>query len=91
MSRGGKRRGAGRPKGSTNKTRFEQPEQREHYAHVRSPLDHLLATMRDPHADWRRRDRAAREAAPYCHAKITSDANGKKQAAEAAAQTAVQP
>jgi len=69
MPRGGKRPGAGRPKGSTNKQRFESPEQREHYAHVQSPLDHLLATMRDPAASWTRRDRAARAAAPYCHSK----------------------
>jgi hypothetical protein len=90
MPRGGKRPGAGRPKGSKNKPKFELPEQREHYANVETPLDFLLAVMTDPFADWRRRDKAAKAAARYCHAKITSDANGKKQAAEAAAQTAGQ-
>ena len=48
----------------------------------------MLAVMRDPLADLRRRDRMAKAAAPYCHTKITSDAKGNKQAAEAAAQTA---
>jgi phage terminase small subunit len=79
MPRGGKRPGAGRPRGSTNKTRFELPEQGEQYRN---------AVMNDPAADWRRRDRMAKAAAPYCHAKITYDAKGKKQAAEAVAQTA---
>jgi len=69
MPRGGKRPGAGRPKGSKNKPKFELPEQREHYANVETPLDFLLAVMTDPFADWRRRDKAAKAAAPYCHAK----------------------
>ena len=85
---GGRREGAGRPLGSKNKPKFELPEQRQHYAHVETPLDFMLAVMRDPLADLRRRDRMAKAAAPYCHTKITSDAKGNKQAAEAAAQTA---
>jgi hypothetical protein len=66
---GGRREGAGRPPGARNKPRFELPEQREHYAHVRTPLDFMLAVMRDPLADLRRRDRAAKAAAPFVHAK----------------------
>jgi hypothetical protein len=66
---GGRREGAGRPKGAKNKQWFELPEQRETYAGAESPLDYLLAVMRDPLADWRRRDKAARAAAPYCHKK----------------------
>jgi hypothetical protein len=69
MPRGGKRPGAGRPKGSKNKFSLEQSEQREHYANVNAPLDYLLAVMRDPLADLKRRDKAAKAAAPYCHAK----------------------
>jgi phage terminase small subunit len=68
MPRGGKRPGAGRPKGSKNKTSLEQPEQREHYKGVQSPLDYMLAVMRDPLARFRRRDAMARAAAPYVHA-----------------------
>ena len=87
---GGYREGGGRPRGSKNKIWFETPEQRAHYAHVKTPLDYLLAVMRDPLADFRRRDEAAKAAAPYCHEKKTSDAKpaGKKEAAEAAAQSA---
>jgi hypothetical protein len=87
---GGKREGAGRPKGSKNKPKFELPEQRERYANVETPLDFMLAVMRDPLADFRRRDDMAKAAAPYCHAKITTDAKpaGKKEQAEAAAQSA---
>ena len=87
---GGNRAGAGRPIGAQNKPRFESPEQRAHYAHVKTPLDFMLAVMRDPLADFKRRDRMAKAAVPYCHAKITSDAKGKKQAAEATALTAGQ-
>ena len=64
---GGKRAGAGRPIGAQNKPRFESPEQRAHYAHVKTPLDFMLAVMRDPLADLKRRDKAAKAAAPYCH------------------------
>jgi hypothetical protein len=66
---GGKRAGAGRPIGAQNKPRFELPEQREHYANVETPLDYLLAVMRDPLADLKRRDKAAKAAASYCHEK----------------------
>jgi hypothetical protein len=35
-----------------------------------SPLDHMLAVMRDPRQPAWRRDRAARDAAPYCHPRL---------------------
>ena len=66
---GGKRAGAGRPIGAQNKPRFESPEQRETYAGIETPLEYLLAVMRDPLADMKRRDEAAKAAAPYCHEK----------------------
>ena len=66
---GGKRAGAGRPTGAKNKLWFELPEQRVLYEGVETPLAYLLQVMRDPRADWRRRDKAARAAAPYCHSK----------------------
>ena len=74
--RGGARPGAGRKKGSVDKRFMQQPEQRETYAGADTPLKYLLAVMRDPLADFRRRDKAAKAAAPYCHE--------KKQAASAA-------
>jgi hypothetical protein len=74
MPRGGKRPGAGRPKGSTNKARFESPEQRERYSKATSPLAFLLCVMNDPAASWTRRAWAARAAAPYCHSKPAAKA-----------------
>jgi hypothetical protein len=35
-----------------------------------SPLDYILAVMRDPRQPAWRRDRAARDAAPYCHPRL---------------------
>jgi hypothetical protein len=66
---GGRREGAGRPVGAQNKPKFESPEQRAHYAHVETPLDYMLAVMRDPLADLRRRDRMAKAAARFVHKK----------------------
>jgi hypothetical protein len=66
--------GAGRPLGSKNRPKFELPEQRETYAGADTPLKFLLAVMRDPLADWRRRDRAAKAAAPFIHAKPAAKA-----------------
>jgi hypothetical protein len=74
IGRGGARPGTGRPLGSRNRPKFELPEQREHYAHVKTPLDYMLAVMRDPLADLRRRDRAAKAAAPFIHAKPAAKA-----------------
>jgi hypothetical protein len=35
------------------------------------PLDHMLAVMRDPAADQKRRDAMAMAAAPYLHPKLS--------------------
>ena len=69
VGRGGARPGAGRPR---SKPVFELPEQRATYARAKTPLDYLLAVMRDPLADTRRHDKAAKAAAPYCHEKQTA-------------------
>jgi hypothetical protein len=69
IGRGGARPGAGRPK---SKPVFESPEQRERYNAANTPLAYLLEVMKDPLADVRRRDRAAKAAAPYCHAKAAA-------------------
>jgi len=88
--RGGAHPGAGRPKGAVDKRFMQQPEQGATYEGVQTPLEYMLAVMRDPLADFRRRDDMAKAAAPYCHEKKTSDAKpaGKKEQAEAAAQSA---
>ena len=52
----------------------------------RSPLEHLLAVMRDPEVRVSRRDRAAISALPYCHAKAGDV--GKKATAQEAAKKA---
>jgi hypothetical protein len=67
--RGGARPGAGRKKGSVDRRFMQQPEQDERYSKATTPIAYLLAVMNDPLADFRRRDRAAKAALKYCHAK----------------------
>jgi hypothetical protein len=55
MTSGGKRKGAGRPAGGTNKPAGEKP------------LAYLLRVMRDENAAPERRDRMAIAAAQFCH------------------------
>ena len=66
--RGGRRPGAGRKAGGTNK------RTREFRAEVaksgRSPLEHMLAVLHDESADKDRRDRMAIAAAPFVHPKL---------------------
>jgi len=90
MARGGLRPGAGRPKGVktiTPKTRCN-PEKslpdpdivRAAIANGLSPLEYMLAVMRDEDADQVRRDRMAMAAAPYCHPRMADDQRvGKKE------------
>jgi hypothetical protein len=66
VGRGGARSGAGRPR---SKPCSELPDQRATYAGAEMPLDYMLAVMRDPLAEVRRRDRMAKAAALYCHVK----------------------
>lgn len=91
MPRGGARPGAGRkPKSSQPLKAYIGPEG--------LPLDYMLAVLRDPEADPRRRDKMAEAAAPYVHRRLSpqpfdEDApelplgmpEGKKEAALAAA------
>jgi hypothetical protein len=65
---GGKRDGAGRPKGSPNKATAQR--QAEIAATGETPLDYMLRVMRDPTVDHERRDRNAAQAAPYVHPKL---------------------
>lgn len=66
--KGGRRVGAGRPKGSPEKARIA----REVAASGLTPLDYMLSIMRDTRAPEARRDELAKAAAPYCHPKLNS-------------------
>lgn len=90
MARGGYRPGAGRPRKAD---RTPAPPKRERTATpalVQTPLDYMLGVMNDPGADDARRDRMAIAAAPYLHGRGSDRRPGKKEEAQAAAQTAEQ-
>jgi hypothetical protein len=90
--RGGARPGAGRKRrdieDARERSRFQSPEQVLTYAGADSPLSYLLTVMRDETADWERRDHAARAALPYCHRRLAAMEIGKREAAQAEAETA---
>lgn len=97
MPRGGARVGAGRPKGSKNgQGRAQAPRVDVPLAECiapssvdgQSPLDYMLAVMRDPDIDESRRDRMAVAAAPYLHGKVAERGSSKKGDREAAAKAA---
>ena len=45
--------------------------------------EYMLAVIRDPLADWKRRDDMAKAAAPYCHGKMSDKKPvGKKERPE---------
>lgn len=76
MPKGGKRPGAGRPKGARNRATEEARAMAEETGET--PLSYMLRVMRDAEADEKRRDAMAQAAAPYVHAKLSSvemDAN----------------
>ena len=70
MARGGKREGAGRKPGSaTRRTR----EIADAIAETGlTPLDYMLGILRDETADASARFEAAKQAAPYCHARLAA-------------------
>lgn len=67
---GGKRPGAGRPKGSPNRRRAAQAAAIA--ASGLTPLDYLLQVMRNPRLSTELRLEAAKAAAPYVHAKLAT-------------------
>lgn len=67
---GGKRPGAGRPKGARNKATVETIAQVKQTG--LTPLDYMLSVMRDSSAPTPDRMEAAKSAAPYVHARLTS-------------------
>ena len=72
--RGGNRPGAGRPKGVPNKANAER--QAAIAASGLTPLDYMLAVLRDESADRHERMEAAKSAAPYVHPKLASIEHG---------------
>ena len=70
MARGGRREGAGRKPGSVSKLDAEARKKANEGGGM--PLDFLLGIMRDEQQDPRSRLDAAKAAAPYCHARLSS-------------------
>jgi hypothetical protein len=70
MPRGGKREGAGRPKGAANKASVAR--QAEIAASGLTPLDYMLGILRDEARDETQRFEAAKAAAPYVHPRLAS-------------------
>lgn len=68
MPRGGKRPGAGRPKGSKDGVKIER--EAKIAASGLTPLDYMLSVLRDEEADPEDRKWAAQTAAPYVHPKL---------------------
>jgi hypothetical protein len=68
--KGGKRPGAGRPKGAINKV--SKAERERYAAEGELPLDYMMRIMRDSRYPKARRDEMAKSAAPYFHAKLSS-------------------
>ena len=91
MPRGGARPGAGRPKGS-GKPLPKAPKAVAIAANASNltPLDYMLAIMRDDSQAPELRAKMAVAAAPYVHPKPGDVAKGKKEQAEDAAKTAGQ-
>lgn len=67
---GGKRPGAGRKKGTPNKSNAERMAAIA--ATGETPMEYMLRVMRDPQVEHERRDRMAGQVAPYVHAKLAS-------------------
>ena len=67
---GGKRPGAGRPKGAAS--RANEQVRQEAAATGELPLAYMLRIMRDPSQPVGRRDDMAKAAAPFCHSRLSS-------------------
>ena len=66
---GGARKGAGRKQGTKNPRTLAANEAARLLPFCADPLQWLLALMRDPRQDLRRRVEAARALMPYLHAR----------------------
>jgi hypothetical protein len=67
---GGKRPGAGRPRGAAS--RANEEVRQEAAATGELPLAYMLRIMRDPSQPVGRRDDMAKAAAPFCHSRLSS-------------------
>jgi hypothetical protein len=84
MSWGGKRPGAGRPKGAISKSTRALLEASK--AGGEMPVEYMLRVMRDPNVWSQRRDKMALAAATYLHAQIRAQSeDGPEDGAEAEA------
>lgn len=70
MANGGKRPGAGRPKGGASKT--NETARAAAAATGITPLDYMLGVLRDTTKDSETRMDAAKAAAPYVHSKLAA-------------------
>jgi len=68
--RGGRRSGAGRPKGAATKRTREIADRAATEGVL--PLEYMLGVMRDGSAEPSRRDDMAKAAAPYVHARLSA-------------------
>lgn len=92
MALGGKRPGAGRPKGSQNKASAAKAAEIE--ASGLTPLDYMLGILRNETNDAAMRFEAAKAAAPYVHPRLATtelkgeltvnDVSAEPEASEAA-------
>lgn len=69
--RGGKRPGAGRPKGVIDGTKAERLEKVLQKG-AKTPLDYMLAILNNPGTSPERKMWAAEKAAPYLHPRLAS-------------------
>ena len=73
MPRGGRRLGAGRPKGSQNlRTRVREEAAKRAGTAGTSPLEFLLAIMRNEDRPLKVRLAAAKAAMPFCHPRLSA-------------------
>ena len=70
MAIGGRREGAGRPKGSVNQINLEA--RKKAVESGMTPLEYLLSIMRDEDSARNERIDAAKAAAPYIHARLNA-------------------
>lgn len=73
MARGGKRAGAGRKAGAPNKATAERQKAVEESG--LTPLEYMLAILRDEEMTPESRFEAAKAAAPYVHPKLANVAH----------------
>ena len=66
MAAGGRREGAGRPKGTRDKPIYDPGGEQGKLM----PLGYMLELLRDEDAPKQARMQAAKDAAPYCHARL---------------------